>query len=61
MYRFAEPYAIPGGSSVRVTGWFDNSADNPANPSPGSTVRWGKQTEDEMLIGYAEFYVPGTR
>ena len=61
MYRFAEPYEVPAGSTIRVTGWFDNSADNPANPSPGSTVRWGKQTEDEMLIGYAEFYVPGTR
>ncbi|MFT5131445.1 MAG: peroxiredoxin [Rhodothermales bacterium] len=61
MYRFAVPHAVPAGSSIRVTGWFDNSAGNPANPSPGSTVRWGKQTEDEMLIGYAEFYVPGVR
>jgi peroxiredoxin/mono/diheme cytochrome c family protein len=61
MYRFAVPQAVPAGSMVRITGWFDNSADNPANPSPESTVRWGKQTEDEMLIGYAEFYVLGGR
>ena len=38
-----------------MTGWFDNSADNPANPNPEATVRWGEQTDDEMLIGYVEY------
>jgi thiol-disulfide isomerase/thioredoxin len=61
MYRFAVPQVVPAGSVIRATGWFDNSADNPANPAPGETVRWGSQTDEEMLIGYAEFYVPGTR
>ncbi|MFZ5830976.1 MAG: redoxin family protein [Planctomycetota bacterium] len=57
-YRLAEPLAVPRGSRIEVTGWFDNSAGNPANPDPSQTVRWGPQTEDEMLLGYVEFYVP---
>jgi hypothetical protein len=44
---------------VRATGWFDNSANNPANPDPAKTVRWGPQTSDEMMLGYVEYYVPG--
>jgi hypothetical protein len=35
---------------------FDNSADNPANPTkPPTIVRWGNQTNDEMCIGVFEF------
>ena len=44
------------GSYIRATGWFDNSADNPANPDPSVTVRFGEQTFDEMMIGYFEWY-----
>jgi peroxiredoxin len=57
-YRYAEPPSLPRGSKVRATGWFDNSANNPANPDPTKTVRWGPQTFDEMMLGYVEFYVP---
>jgi hypothetical protein len=57
-YRFAEPLTIPAGSRVRATGWFDNSPANPANPDPGREVRWGRQTYDEMMIGYVEYYIP---
>lgn len=54
--RYAQPPAIPVGSSIRVTGWFDNSAANRANPNPNATVHWGSQTDDEMMIGYVEYY-----
>ena len=54
--RYAEPPLVTKGSKLRVTGWFDNSADNKANPNPGATVRWGSQTDDEMMIGYIEYY-----
>jgi peroxiredoxin len=57
-YRYAEPRTLPRGSKVRATGWFDNSANNPANPDPAKTVRWGPQTSDEMMLGYVEYYVP---
>jgi peroxiredoxin len=57
-YRYSEPITIPAGSKIRATGWFDNSADNPANPDPTKTVRWGPQTSDEMMLGYVEYYYP---
>lgn len=60
-YRYAEPLDIPAGSRIEVTGWYDNSAKNPANPDPSKTVRWGPQTFDEMLLGYVEYYVPGQK
>jgi hypothetical protein len=57
-YRYAEPITIPAGSKIRATGWFDNSANNPANPDPTKSVRWGPQTTDEMMLGYVEYYYP---
>lgn len=56
-YRFAEPLVLAKGSALHVEARFDNSAENPANPDPTKTVRWGPQTEDEMLIGYVEYYL----
>lgn len=57
-YELKEPKLIPRGSTMKVTGIFDNSTGNPANPDPTKTVRWGDQTVDEMLIGYLEYFVP---
>jgi len=56
MYQLAEPIELPKGAVIRATGWFDNSRGNPANPDPSRTVRWGQLAEDEMLVGYIEFY-----
>jgi hypothetical protein len=55
-YDYAQPRVIPAGSTVKVTGVFDNSTNNPANPDSTKTVRWGPQTFDEMMIGYVETY-----
>ena len=57
-YRYAEPFSLPRGARLRATGWYDNSANNPANPDPTKTVRWGPQTADEMMLGYVEYYFP---
>lgn len=57
-YDYAEPLVLPAGSQLRAIGWFDNSSANPHNPDPTRTVRWGEQTHDEMMIGYAEYYIP---
>ncbi len=54
--RYSEPPTIPRGSTIRATGWFDNSTNNPANPDPTKTVHWGLQTYEEMMIGYVEYY-----
>ena len=59
-YALAEPVFLPTGSWLEVVAHFDNSADNPANPSdPPVTVRWGDGTDDEMCIGIFEF-IPAT-
>ena len=53
-YELKEPRIIPPGSRIQVTGVFDNSKGNPANPDPNANVRWGDQSDEEMLIGYVE-------
>jgi hypothetical protein len=56
-YKLATPVYAPLGSKIRATAWYDNSADNPANPDPTRNVRHGEQTWDEMMIGYFEAYI----
>ena len=51
-YRLPEPLALPTGSRLSSTAYFDNSEDNPNNPDPTKTVRWGLQAKDEMMVGY---------
>ncbi len=58
LYRLAEPLTLRSGEQLRFTAWYDNSAENPANPDPTATVRWGPQTFDEMHLGYVEYYLP---
>jgi hypothetical protein len=58
-YRYAQPELLRKGSTLKFTAWFDNSEENPANPDPSTTVHWGEQTYDEMLLGYVEYFVPG--
>jgi thiol-disulfide isomerase/thioredoxin len=58
-YRFAQPVPVPRGSTLIYRAWYDNSANNPANPDPSRTVRWGEQTYDEMHLGYVEYVVDG--
>jgi hypothetical protein len=56
-YTLREPLEAPTGSTLIGTAWYDNSAENPANPDPTKTVRWGPQTYDEMMLGYVEYYL----
>lgn len=51
-YMLAEPKRLPKGTTMHCTAYFDNSADNVANPDPTETVRWGDQTWEEMMIGW---------
>ena len=55
-YDFAQPRTIPAGSRIECSAVFDNSAGNPSNPDPSKRVRWGNQTWEEMMIGFASFY-----
>jgi peroxiredoxin len=51
-YQLVEPVTLPAGTKVRVTGAFDNSKYNPANPDPSKELTFGLQSWDEMFIGY---------
>jgi len=55
-YDLLKPKYLPAGSRIESTGWFDNSAGNPANPNPNVDVAFGEQTTDEMMIGYFDYY-----
>lgn len=56
-YLLRDHIPLPAGSELHVTGWFDNSVANPANPDPTVDVLWGPQTYEEMNVGYVEYYV----
>jgi peroxiredoxin len=51
-YQLVEPVTLPAGTKVHVTGAFDNSQYNPANPDPSKELTFGLQSWDEMFIGY---------
>ena len=53
-YTLAEPRSVPAGAWLLVTGAFDNSPANPANPDGAKRVRFGLQSWDEMFIGFFE-------
>lgn len=49
---------MPVGSLIEYTAWYDNSADNPANPDPTQTVSDGPQIFDEMMMLWIEWIRP---
>ena len=54
-YAFKKPLEIAAGAKLRVTAKYNNSTDNPFNPDPSKTVRFGEQTFEEMMIGYFDY------
>ena len=53
MYRYQEPVALPTGTRLSLTSYFDNSSNNAKNPnSPPKPVSWGEATTDEMCIAF---------
>lgn len=55
-YVYAEHVAplLPKGTTVVVTAWHDNTADNPNNPDPEQWVGWGDRTVDEMAHAWVD-------
>ncbi len=53
---------LPGGSKVYASAFYDNTTNNPENPSsPPQDIFGGEQTTDEMMLVYYVFalYQPG--
>lgn len=51
-YVYREPVHLPSGTRLDIEASYDNSADNPFNPSsPPKKVLFGNDTTDEMCFG----------
>ena len=59
-YRLAQPRFLKAGTKLQAVAWFDNSRNNPHNPDPEQTVRWGGQTYEEMMVGFFDLAVPAS-
>jgi mono/diheme cytochrome c family protein len=57
-YRLATPRLLKAGTKLRAVAWYDNSRNNPHNPNPDTTVTWGDQTYEEMMVGFFDLAVP---
>jgi hypothetical protein len=59
-YRLAQPLPLKAGTELQAVALYDNSKKNPHNPDPDAAVRWGDQTDDEMMVGFFDVAVaPG--
>ena len=58
VYRLAEPLALNEIKQIECIAHFDNSSGNVVNPDATSTVRWGDQSWEEMMIAFFEVSVP---
>lgn len=49
-YIYADDAApvLPKGTVIKITAWYDNTANNPNNPDPNQWVGFGDRTVDEM-------------
>ena len=58
-YHFAKPVKLPKGTHVDLVYTYDNSENNPRNPShPPVRVTWGEQTTNEMALAFMSVAVP---
>ena len=53
-YRLEKPLLLQEGAKIEVAGYFDNSPNNPYNPDPKATVKFGEQSWEEMMIGFID-------
>ncbi len=50
-YQYETPVLLPKGTVIKLEAYYDNSADNPRNPTkPPKRVTWGEQTTNEMCL-----------
>jgi hypothetical protein len=45
---------LPAGTTLVITAWHDNTADNPNNPDPTQWIGWGDRTVDEMAHAWVD-------
>jgi hypothetical protein len=58
-YLYKKPIKIPKGTKIEMEYTYDNSENNPHNPShPPVRVRFGEQTKDEMALAFLGMVLP---
>lgn len=57
-YFLKHPFPLPKGTKLVTTAYFDNSANNPLNPDPSKTIRWGEPSDEEMMGFWLAFADP---
>lgn len=55
VYQLKEPIKLPKGAKLHAVAHWDNSSNNPYNPAPDKSVRFGLQTWDEMMVGWVAY------
>ena len=59
-YIYRDPVILPAGTILEMTAYYDNSLNNPKNPSnPPVPVSWGERTTDEMCLTFISVKSPG--
>jgi hypothetical protein len=56
-YEFEKPVVLPKGTRLVGIAHFDNSANNPFNPDPKASVKFGPQSWDEMSVTFMSILV----
>jgi len=59
VYAFDKPKLVPKGTKFVYAATWDNSPQNPFNPNPAKTVRYGEQSFEEMGQGWMNYRVVG--
>jgi hypothetical protein len=58
-YQYKTPMTLPKGTRVEFEYSYDNSENNPRNPThPPIRVKWGEQTTDEMAVAFLAISLP---
>jgi hypothetical protein len=59
-YFYRSPIELPAGTRIHLEALYDNSADNPNNPSnPPKRVKFGVETTDEMCLCFVAIAIDG--
>jgi hypothetical protein len=56
-YFLKHQFVLPKGTKLITMAYFDNSANNPLNPDPSKSIRWGEPSNEEMMgfwLAYAD-------
>lgn len=48
-YFLKNQFVLPKGTRLVTTAYFDNSPNNPLNPDPSKSIRWGEPSNEEMM------------